>query len=34
MTDNESKIVVNLTPSEREAIIKQNGIHSASDVIK
>lgn len=32
MTDNESKIVVNLTASERDAIIKQNGFHSVSDV--
>lgn len=32
MGDNESKIVVNLTASERDAIIKQNGFHSAHDV--
>ena len=32
MTDNESKIVVNLTASERDAIIKQNGFHSVNDV--
>ena len=34
MSDNESKIVVNLTPSERDAIIKQNGFSSAMDVAR